>query len=73
MDAPCRIVGRFRGNVKLDLRMAEQAMADHSVRFDVIPTDSLVACAAGLANAKDVTDAPVAARHGFVGIFDNTL
>ena len=55
------------------LRPAEPAMADHSVRFDAIPTDSLVARAPGLANPKNVTDAPVATRHGIVGIFDNTF
>jgi hypothetical protein len=55
------------------LRPATPAMADHSVRFDAIPTDSLVARAPGLANAKNVIDASVATRHGVVGIFDNTI
>ena len=66
-------MGRFRGNGKLDLRMAEPAMADYSVCFDAIPTDSLVARAPGLANPRNVTDASVATRHGVVGIFDNIV
>jgi len=48
-------------------------MADYSVRFDAIPTDSLVARAPGLANPRNVTDASVATRHGVVGIVDNTI
>jgi hypothetical protein len=48
-------------------------MADHSVRFDANPTDSLVARAPGLANPKNFSDAPVATRHGIVGIFDNNI
>ena len=48
-------------------------MADYSVRFDAISTDSLVASAPGLANPTNVTDASVATRHGVVGIFDNTI
>ena len=72
MYEPCAMVGRFRGNVKLDLRMVKPTMADHSVRFDAIPTDSLVARAPGLANPKNVTGAPMATRHKIVGTFDNT-
>jgi len=55
------------------LRPAKPAMADHSVRFDAIPTDSLVARAPGLANPKNVINALVATRHCIVGIFDNTI
>jgi hypothetical protein len=48
-------------------------MADHSVRFDANPTDSLMARAPGLGNPKNVINALVATRHCIVGIFDNTV